>query len=63
MLPRLLHFANAVMREKLESGEFIAWLAEEDGVIIGGGGALFRVAVPSIAYREALEVKIQSMIC
>ena len=49
------------MGEKLKTGEYVAWIAEEDGAVIGGAGALFRLAMPSISYRETLEVKIQSM--
>ena len=52
---------EAFIRERLESGDYVAWVAQEDGAIIGCGGALFRLAMPSIAYRESLEVKIQSM--
>ena len=48
-------------RDTLASGEYVAWIAEEDGVPVGGGGAILRRALPHIKLRDEREIKIQSM--
>ena len=60
-IDRFIERCEQFFSETIASGEYVAWVAEEDGAIIGGGGALFRRALPSISLNDAAEVKIQSM--
>lgn len=59
--PEFVDLTRKYVAEKLPTGEFLVWFAEEDGQIVGTGGLIFWHRPPTFGYRTDLHAYILNM--
>lgn len=59
--PAVLALTRKYVEEKLPAGEFLVWLAEEDGKIIGTSGLVFFHRPPTFGYLSDLHTYVLNM--
>lgn len=47
-VPEVLALTRQYVQEKLPAGEFLVWLAEEDGQVVGTGGLVYHSRPPTL---------------